>query len=234
MGHTGSCSDRKGSEEKVQRLEECLKQETERRLRENQDLKKELLHPKLAEAQSKLEVFFLHRFEHAHTTIDALSDRLDAVEKAFVQSRANYMDQMETDAAAVGSDLDELSRLFQADVAKREERNQKLSQRLDSSKLQVADKLARDEQLSRRKYDQLKRGADDSAIQRDQEQKRFEEQLDSEIGVLRAAVSEASQARSLADNEMLAALNHYTKELQEAISHASEGALQAVRRGLGP
>ncbi|CAJ1363245.1 unnamed protein product [Effrenium voratum] len=220
-----------GADDKaVQRLEDCLQQEAQLRQLKLQSLKKEVLHPKLTEAQGKLEAAFLHQFEYAHNLIDAVSDRLAGVEKDFVQSRARYVQQIEMDAGTVASDLKDFRRSFEVELAARQEREQDLRERLAASKHQMAEKLARDDQLADRKFEQLFRGAGDSVQQRDSEQRRFKEQLDGEIESLKSAIADASKARSQADDDIVAALNHYTKELQQAVSSVSQGSLQAALR----
>lgn len=216
----------------VQRLEDCLKQEIERRLLQLELLKKDVLHPKLANAQSKLEASFLNQFERVHSQIDVLGDRLETVEKAFLQSRSHYLGQMEKDAAALENEINIFQQHFTSDISERQERLNQLGQQLETLKLQTVEKLARDERLSQRKFDHLRRGADELVLQRDEEKGHFQGQLETELHNLKSAMLEASKARTQADNEMLTALNHYTMELQEAVSCISEGAVAAARGGV--
>lgn len=212
----------------AQRLEDCLKQETERRLLQLELLKKDFLHPMLAKAQSKLEASFLNQFERVYSQVDALSDRLQTVEKAFKESRSYYVGHMEKEASAVENEIGVFRQHFEKDVTDRQECLTDFFHRLEALKMQSVEKLARDERLSQRKFDQLKRGADDMVVQQDEEKRRFQAQLEAELRAIKAAMADASQARNRADNELLTALNHYTMELQEAVGYLSEEALAAA------
>mmetsp|Transcript_14130 Transcript_14130/g.26455 ORF Transcript_14130/g.26455 Transcript_14130/m.26455 type:complete len:312 (-) Transcript_14130:98-1033(-) len=214
----------------VQRLDDCIAQEAQVRTQKLQDMKKVILQPKLTEAQSKLEAAFLTQFEHIHSVLDAVNDRMSSVEKDFQQSRARYIGHMDMEASAIEQDLAEFKKAFDVERQNRQEREQSLRDRLDNAKRQTAEKLARDDQLAERKYAQLLRDADESVRERDREQQHFKEQVDAEIASLKVAIADASKARSQADDDIVAALNHYTKELQQAVSSVSHGALQAAMR----
>ncbi|CAE7485163.1 unnamed protein product [Symbiodinium natans] len=189
-----------------------------------------VLQPKITQAQGKLEAAFLSQLEHVHSLVDAVNDRMASVEKDFQQSRARYIGQMDLEASAIEQDLAEFRKAFELEQVNRQEREHGLQERLEAAKLQTAEKLARDDQLADRKYAQLLRDADESVRERDREQQKFKEQVDAEIASLKTAISEATQARSQADDDIVAALNHYTKELQQAVSSVSHGALQAAMR----
>jgi len=201
----------------AQRLEDCLKQETERRLLQLELLKKDFLHPMLAKAQSKLEASFLNQFERVYSQVDA-----------FKESRSYYVGHMEKEASAVENEIGVFRQHFEKDVTDRQECLTDFFHRLEALKMQSVEKLARDERLSQRKFDQLKRGADDMVVQQDEEKRRFQAQLEAELRAIKAAMADASQARNRADNELLTALNHYTMELQEAVGYLSEEALAAA------
>lgn len=214
----------------VQRLDDCISQEAQVRTQKLQDMKRVVLQPKITQAQGKLEAAFLNQLEHVHGLLDAVNDRMASVEKDFQQSRARYIGQMDMEASAIEQDLTEFKKAFQLEQTHRQEREKTFHERLESARVHTAEKLARDDQLADRKYAQLLRDADESVRERDREQQKFKEQVDAEIAALKTSISEASKARSQADDDIVAALNHYTKELQQAVSSVSHGALQAAMR----
>jgi len=214
----------------VQRLDDCIAQEAQVRTQKLQDMKRVVLQPKITQAQGKLEAAFLNQLEHVHSLLDAVNDRMVSVEKDFQQSRARYIGQMDLEASAIEQDLTDFKKAFEMEQTHRQEREKTFHERLESARVHTAEKLARDDQLADRKYAQLLRDADESVRERDREQQKFKEQVDTEIAALKTSISEASQARSQADDDIVAALNHYTKELQQAVSSVSHGALQAAMR----
>jgi len=188
------------------------------------------LEPKLNEAQSKLEASFLSQFEQIYSSIEALNDRTGAVEKDFVQSRAHYVGEMKLESAAVDEDLSEFRQSFQLELQASKDREMRLHQQLDELATSTAEKLARDEQLSDRKLAQLVRDADESVRACGVMQQRVQEEVEEEVTKLQHSLADVTKVRAQADDDIVAALNHYTKELQKALSSVSQGALEAVLR----
>mmetsp|Transcript_32328 Transcript_32328/g.58689 ORF Transcript_32328/g.58689 Transcript_32328/m.58689 type:complete len:290 (-) Transcript_32328:79-948(-) len=218
-----------GLEKGVQKLGESLAQEVQASSKELSEVQA-YLEPKLNDAQSKLEASFLTQFEQIHSAIDALNDRTADVEKDFVQSRSHYIGEMALESAAVDENLSEFRKSYELELQASQDRELKLHQQIEILSTSTTEKLARDEQLSERKYAQLLRDADESVRVRDAIQKRFQEDLEKEVAKLKEALVDVAKARAQADDDIVAALNHYTKELQKALSSVSQGALEAVLR----
>merc|ERR1719450_956566 len=92
----------------------------------------------------------------------------------------------------------------------------------------TAEKIERDDKLAERKYAQLLRDADESVRTRDAAFLRFQDQMNQDLASLKAALSQETKARTQADDDIVAALNHYTKELQRAVGSVSHGTLEAA------
>eukprot|EP00930_Biecheleria_cincta_P017386 TRINITY_DN13840_c0_g1_i2.p1 TRINITY_DN13840_c0_g1~~TRINITY_DN13840_c0_g1_i2.p1 ORF type:complete len:335 (-),score=68.04 TRINITY_DN13840_c0_g1_i2:36-1040(-) len=213
----------------VQRLLDGLEQATQARSRGCQELQASL-EPKLAEHQSKLEAHFLTHFDNLHSLIEAVSDRTSTVEKDFIQSRKRYIAEMEAESAETTANLNSFRKNLENELRTRRERERKLEDRMRTAFKTTAEKIERDDKLAERKYAQLLRDADESVRTRDAASQRYQEQMQRDIAVLRAALSQETQARTQADDDIVAALNHYTKELQRAVGTVSHGALEAALR----
>ncbi|CAE8660108.1 unnamed protein product [Polarella glacialis] len=111
-----------------------------------------------------------------------------------------------------------------------QDREAAILKRLADPERQTKSKLKRDDHLSDRKYAQLKRDAEDSVALCEQGRRRFEEQAQTELATVRDSLAEASKVRSQADDDIVAALDHYTQELQRAIASMSQTQLAAAGR----
>lgn len=182
----------------------------------------------LTTSQRRLENSFLDQYEHVFSLIDALSDRMSTVEQAFSVNSEKYVREMEVESAAVDAELLELSRAHQADVAACQEREMAIAESLAELERRATAKLERDEQLAERKFAQLLRDAQESVRSRDEAQKLFEDHAVVEIREVQQQLSDSIKVRIQADDDIVAALDHYTKELQRAISSVSHCTVQAV------
>lgn len=202
--------------------EECGKREVcHRQLQANLD-------ERLTAVQRRIESSFLEQFDHVYSLVDALNDRMASVEQSFSQASSKYVREMKDESAAVDTELSELSQAFRADVAARKEREENIAASLEELERRAAAKLERDEQLAGRKFAQLLRDAQESVRGRDEMQQRFQERAEVEIATVKKLLAESIKARVQADDDIVAALDHYTKELQRAVSSVSHGTVQAV------
>lgn len=213
----------------VQRLLEGTELEAQARNRGIQELQASL-EPKVAEAQSKLEASFLTAFDNLHSLIEAVNDRTSTVEKDFNQARKRYLAEMETESAETTTNLNSFRKNLEMELRNRKDRERMLEETMLTAFKATAEKIVRDEKLAERKYAQLLRDADESVQTRDAAFQRFQEQTERDVASLKAALSRETQARTQADDDIVAALNHYTKELQRAVGTVSHGALEAALR----
>eukprot|EP00933_Yihiella_yeosuensis_P077578 TRINITY_DN88152_c0_g1_i1.p1 TRINITY_DN88152_c0_g1~~TRINITY_DN88152_c0_g1_i1.p1 ORF type:complete len:272 (-),score=86.94 TRINITY_DN88152_c0_g1_i1:50-865(-) len=214
----------------VGQLDEALAADSQSAYHDMQKLQA-ALEPKITETQARIEASFLEQFENLHSLIDALSDRTAAVEKDFVAARSHYISEMEQESKVVDADLAEFKKAFKLEVESRKEREANLLKELEESERKAAAKLDRDEHMAGRKYAQLLRDAEDSVVVWDAASKKFKEQVESDLSSMKIKLEEVSKARVQADDDIVAALDHYTKELQKAVSYVSQGQVKSAASG---
>merc|ERR1712012_154590 len=91
---------------------------------------------------------------------------------------------------------------------------------------QAADMLSHTEHLCEQKYTRISRdAAESSRVQEDGRQKQ-QDRLVHEVEDLRRRLHAERRSREQADDDIVAALNHYTQALQGAVCTVSQGALR--------
>lgn len=213
----------------VGRIEAGMALEAEQRERSLQKLQASL-DKMLTSAQRRLEASFLQPFDQLSSMIDALNERTSNVEQEFWSARERYVREMDEESGQLTLQLAELTRLFAVETASRKDRDEGLQRNLQDFIRGNEEKLARDQRLLERKFEQLQRDADESVNARDAVERRFQARVQAELEAARAALADTTKARIAADDDIVAALNHYTQELTKAVSSVSQSTVAAVER----
>merc|ERR1712048_1151550 len=172
--------------------------------------------------QEKLENAFLERFDQVHSTIDAMSDRLGSVEKDFSQSRARYIREMEDQSAFLDKDLSALKITFDKALAMRREKESMIFQKVEELQARTAEKFDHERQINEHKSKRLFEDLEESKRVRELAHKRFQESAKAELEDARRSCEAEAKARAQADDDIVSALNQYTKGLQEALRSVSQ------------
>lgn len=182
----------------------------------------------LAVVQEKLEGLFLERYESIQSSVDSLSDRMDTVEKDFLQSRERYIHEMKDKSAAVEKDLVAFQSAFEQDVLDRRKRETALLESLRGLVAMSSDKLRQEIEICDHKFSRLHSDLQDSKRTREDAQASYEAAVREQVELLRKEIASEAATREQADDDIVNALNHYTKALQDAMRSVSRQALEAA------
>mmetsp|Transcript_55556 Transcript_55556/g.104502 ORF Transcript_55556/g.104502 Transcript_55556/m.104502 type:complete len:262 (-) Transcript_55556:159-944(-) len=200
----------------LQRLEETLENEVSNRSEANMGLK-DLFDSKAATLQDKLEELFLERFDQVHSTIDSLNERMGHVEKAFVQSRERYIREVEDNSVQVTNGVAMLRSAMQSEVEFRRERETSIATKLLDVEARAGEKLATTVQMCEQKFQQMYDTCQESRHSSEVRERRMQARVIEEVSSLKNNLVVEKQAREQADDDIVNALNHYTKALQGAL-----------------
>jgi len=200
----------------IARLEKTLNAEIKRRVESNKALQG-MFETQMATVQDKLEAVFLERFDQLHSALDSLNDRMGVVEKDFSQSRERYIRDVEDKSAMVAKDVASLQQSFHNERADRKERETLIAAKLREHEQRTAEKFANEQQICDQKYATLHEELDESKRVREDGDKRFQDYIIEEVAALKNGLVVESQTRERADDDIVNALNHYTKALQDAL-----------------
>merc|ERR1712032_341354 len=198
----------------IARLEKTLNSEIKRRVEANKALQG-MFEAQMATVQDKLEAGLLDRLDRLHVAIGSLNDRVDSVEKDFSQAREQYVRDIEDKSSMVAKDAMNLQAGFQNERADRKEREMLIIAKLRDLDTRTAERLANEQALCEQKYQDHREELEIAA--KDDGDKRFQDYILEEVAALKNGLVVETQTRENADDDIVNALNHYTKAIQDAL-----------------
>lgn len=167
--------------------------------------------------KDKLQDVFMERFDQVHSTVESLNDRMAEIEKGFSRSRGRYIKDAEDRSTMTGKEVDALRCAMRYEFENRREREAEIAVRLREAEESTAKKLVSGEQMCNQKFEHLHEALQESRLCREAGDRRFQACVIEEVSSLKDNLVRESQAREQADDDIVLALNHYTKELQRAL-----------------
>lgn len=204
----------------VARIEYLIGTEIHRRA-DSQKAMQMTVETQVADAQGSLESLFLERYDHMHSILEAMGDRVCTVEKDFSASRELYVRDMEEKSGAIDQDMSSLRSSFQQEAAERAESEKHLHQMVQALEAKTAEKLYHERNMFEHKFGRLHSDFEESKRVREEQRARYEAEVAAELSRVQGAIANARKAREQADDDIVNALNHYTRSLQEALRSAS-------------
>lgn len=207
-GHVNSLNDN------IARLEKTLNAEIKRRVEANKALQG-MFEAQMATVQDKLEAGLLDRMDQLHSAVSSLSERVDCVEKDFSQAREQYIHDIEEKSTMVGKEAAALQAAFQNERAERKEREGQIVAKLRDLDSKTAERLGLEQEAAEQKFHHLREELD-VAVKEDGD-KRFQDYILEEMAALKNGLVIETQTREHADDDIVNALNHYTRAIQDAL-----------------
>mmetsp|Transcript_31167 Transcript_31167/g.65336 ORF Transcript_31167/g.65336 Transcript_31167/m.65336 type:complete len:250 (+) Transcript_31167:125-874(+) len=198
----------------IARLEKTLNAEIRRRVEANKALQG-MFEAQMATVQDKLEAGLLDRLDQLHTAVGSLNDRVDNVEQDFSQAREQYIRDIEDKSSMVAKDAASLQAAFQNERADRKEREMLIVAKLRDLDARTAERLNNEQRSTDAKYQELSEDLD-VAVKEDSDG-RFQDYILEEMAALKNGLVVETQMREQADDDIVNALNHYTKAIQDAL-----------------
>mmetsp|Transcript_36580 Transcript_36580/g.85119 ORF Transcript_36580/g.85119 Transcript_36580/m.85119 type:complete len:253 (+) Transcript_36580:77-835(+) len=207
-GHTNNLKDH------IARLEKTLNAEIKRRVEANKALQG-MFEAQMATVQDKLEAGLLDRLDQLHSAVGSLNDRVDSVEKDFSQAREQYIRDIEDKSAMVAKEATSLQVQFQSERADRKERETLIIAKLRDLDAKTVERLGSEQEVIDQRFKELREELD-VAVREDGD-KRFRDYILEEMAALKNGLVVETQMREHADDDIVNALNHYTKAIQDAL-----------------
>jgi len=204
------------TKENMMKLESTLNSEIKRRVEANKSLQS-LFEHQISTIQERLESVFIDRLELLQQSVDTLADRMGNVEKDFTLTRERYIQDIEDKNAVVAKDVNGMQSAFESEKIDRKERELAISKKLGEHETRT--QAAFESQVVNReqKYSSLRAELDQIKRSREKGDDKFQTFILEEVAAVKIGLSLESQDREQADDDIVQALNHYTKCLQDAL-----------------
>merc|ERR1712139_224298 len=190
------------------KLEQTLNSEIKRRVEANKALQG-MFESQIATVQDKLEAIFVERLDQLQASVDSLNDRMGIVERDFSMEREKN--------AMVAKDVNNLQNAFENEKVDRKEREFLIAKKLGDHETRTQGKFEQEQNAREQKYQSLREELEESKRMREKGDEKFQTFILEEVAALKNGLVMESQAREQADDDIVQALNHYTKALQDAL-----------------
>lgn len=204
------------TKEAMVKLEQTLNSEIKRRVEANKALQG-LFEHQIQSIQDRLEAIFIDRLEKLQLSVDSLSDRMSAVERDFTMTREQYIQDIEDKNAVVAKDVNSMQNAFENEKIDRKERELAISKKLGDHETRTQAAVEAQAQQRDQKYQYLRGELDLIKRAREKGDDKFQTFILEEVAAVKNGLVAESHAREQADDDIVQALNHYTKCLQDAL-----------------
>lgn len=161
------------------------------------------------------------RLEGLGESLSQLSARLDSLEARQKEDREIFPKLVDGRCAELLNEISTLKTEFAQNVAQREEKEKRILLKLQHESNRIAVQFAQDKQVSDDKLRQLRTALDEEVSVRARGAEMVKQTLLEEVAAIKAELAAESSARESADEELVAAVNHYSAALQDGIKIVS-------------
>jgi len=204
------------TKESMGKLESTLNSEIKRRVEANKALQS-LFEHQIQSIQERLESVFVERLEKLQVAVDTLSDRMGAVEKDFTLTREQYIHDIEDKNAVVAKDVNGMQNAFENEKIDRKDRELAISRKLGEHETRTQSAFEAQTTAREQKYSSLRAELDQIKRSREKGDDKFQTFILEEVASVKNGLTAEGQVREQADDDIVQALNHYTKCLQDAL-----------------
>jgi len=198
------------------KLEQTLNSEVKRRVEANKALQG-MFESQIVSIQDRLEAIFIDRLDKLQLSVDSLSDRMASVERDFTLTREQYIQDIEDKNAIVAKDTNGMQNAFENEKIDRRERELAISKKLGEHEARAGAGLDAQFNDREQRYQALRGELEEVKRAREKSDDKFQTFILEEVASLKNGLVAESHAREQADDDIVQALNHYTKCLQDAL-----------------
>lgn len=202
--------------ENMVKMEQTLNLEIKRRVEANKALHG-MFESQIGTVQERLEAVFIDRLEKLQSDVDALGDRMTAVEHDFVATRDQYIQDIEDKNAVVAKDVNGMQNAFENERIDRKERELAISKKIGDHEARTQAAFESQANAREQRYQSLCAELDEIKRKRQKNDEKFQTFILEEVASLKNGLVAESHTREQADDDIVQALNHYTKCLQDAL-----------------
>merc|ERR1719330_245623 len=194
-----------GVKDSMVKLEQTLNSEIKRRVEANRALQA-MFESQIANIQDRLQL-----------SVDSLSDRMSTVERDFTLTREQYIQDIEDKNAMVAKDINGMQNAFENEKINRRERELVIAKKLADHESRTQAALEAHATDREQRYQALRDELEESSRAREKGDDKFQTFILEEVAALKNGLVAEDHAREQADDDIVQALNHYTKCLQDAL-----------------
>eukprot|EP00921_Rhytidocystis_pertsovi_P014743 GHVQ01023729.1.p1 GENE.GHVQ01023729.1~~GHVQ01023729.1.p1 ORF type:complete len:296 (+),score=37.83 GHVQ01023729.1:72-959(+) len=200
----------------ITKLEKSLNSEIKRRVDGNKQLT-QMFTQEVTVVQGKLEKIFVEKLDQLQTAVDSLTDRTSVMEAELSQQKEKCLREIQDQNASIVKDIGAVQTAFESSQLARTERENQICKRLNDLQIHAETQLEGERNSREQKYSCFHSALQEANGSREREDEKFQTFILEEVAALKGGLVTESQGRERADDDIVQAINHYTKALQDAL-----------------
>jgi len=168
-------------------------------------------------AVEKLEVLLQEKDAAVHQRIDALAQRIEEVDQRFSEESARLTRDTEERVASLHELFDRLTTDFEVERKERLDREGKILHRQSAHEVDAAEKFKAERTSRENAVTALRTAFEENVRVRAKADEDLHRFVQEELAALKNAVSAEAVVREREDDEIVDALNRYTRKLQDSL-----------------
>ena len=199
------------------RLEDALAAETKRRVDATTSLD-EVARTQVFEMEQRLKQQLQEDNKGLHDRMDALEERVKALEQKWAKDSNDQTELVQSKAADLTKTLQGIQGQQDTERKARLKREGHLLQQVEQHAKEFEERWSLERSDRVQKMSELENQILRNEARMAMEQKRYQERLEKEMTLLKKELAEEIEERQSQDEEIVAALNRYTTQLQQSLS----------------
>ncbi|ANQ05839.1 Uncharacterized protein PCOAH_00001950 [Plasmodium coatneyi] len=202
--------------EAINKLEKNLNNEIKKRIEHNRTIQS-IFSSEILKVQEKIEHVVKDKVGEIEKAIKALDNKVDTIASNIESEKMKCIQNLEKRNNSIARDFSNLQAAFQQDKASNKEKESSICKKLEELERKSESRIATEKNIRDSKYQEIISYIEEIKRERKGKNENFQTFVMEEIATIKNGLILESQAREAADDDIVQAVNHYTKALQDSL-----------------
>jgi hypothetical protein len=204
----------------VDHLEAALQRETKRRVDAIQHLQ-ELYKTAMSDMEKRISKSMQEEMQFVQDKLIGLEDRIEKLEQRWLLDTTTFTDKINCNNKEIKSQIVELQNTIQSERRQQKQRQEQLEHQIQELTREFTEKWQTERRERMLDLARIESGFEDAHENRQNEVGHFENVLKSQLAQLQKDMEREVIERHQSDEEIVQALNRYSKQLQDSLAAAA-------------
>ncbi|CAA9986238.1 SF-assemblin, putative [Plasmodium knowlesi strain H] len=202
--------------EAINKLEKNLNNEIKKRIEHNRTIQS-IFSSEILKVQEKIENVVKDKVDEIEKAIKALDNKVDTIASNIESEKMKCIQNLEKRNNSIARDFSSLQAAFQQDKASNKEKESSICKKLEELERKSENRITAEKNIRDNKYQEIISYIEEIKRERKGKNENFQNFVMEEIATIKNGLILESQAREAADDDIVQAVNHYTKALQDSL-----------------
>ncbi|GAW79002.1 SF-assemblin [Plasmodium gonderi] len=202
--------------EAINKLEKNLNSEIKKRIEHNRNIQS-IFSSEILKVQEKIENVVNDKVSEIENAIKVLNDKINTISDNIENEKIKCIQNLEKKNSSIAKEFSNLQSAFQREKISNKEKENNICKKLEEIEKKSESKIATEKNIRDSKYQEIISYIEEIKRERKGKNENFQNFVMEEIATVKNGLILESQAREAADDDIVQAVNHYTKALQDSL-----------------